>query len=333
MCTERVCSDTLQWSISCGENLHQNYSTRYGEKRSSRRTMSYVSVCITAQPVAACQLTFLVTSRAQDDDIVATSTVASLTDPVSTVRIRYPCRSTICQHSRCFDAESFLQLQDQAPTWTCPICNKMIPFCTLAIDEYFQDILSSVPSTVDQVIIEPNGQWTIKTASSRDTANTHTKRASYDRDSDEDAIKISSENPKRQSLKSATPVLLQNTPPLSSRETSVANKNTHGNDGDATAGAAKKRANVIDLTLSDDEGPPAAKRPNVIARPVVPLARSSTTPGPTLPLYPRTNASSSSTPVPGQSNSGQVPYTDPFSMFSPFRNQNGNLSNGGNSTH
>jgi E3 SUMO-protein ligase PIAS1 len=75
-----------------------------------------------------------VTRRAQDADIVATSTKMSLKCPLSTLRIETPCRSIGCAHNQCFDAASYLQLQEQAPTWTCPVCNKYSPFEHLAID-------------------------------------------------------------------------------------------------------------------------------------------------------------------------------------------------------
>lgn len=79
-------------------------------------------------------LTETVTRRAQDADIVATSTKMSLKCPLSTLRIETPCRSIGCAHNQCFDAASYLQLQEQAPTWTCPVCNKYSPFEHLAID-------------------------------------------------------------------------------------------------------------------------------------------------------------------------------------------------------
>jgi E3 SUMO-protein ligase PIAS1 len=59
----------------------------------------------------------------------------SLKDPISTLRIAIPCRSTLCSHNQCFDAESFLQLQEQAPTWNCPICNKTVSYQALAVDQ------------------------------------------------------------------------------------------------------------------------------------------------------------------------------------------------------
>src|SRR5450432_2568591 len=50
-----------------------------------------------------------VTRRAQDADIVATSTKMSLKCPLSTLRIDTPCRSIGCAHNQCFDAASYLQ--------------------------------------------------------------------------------------------------------------------------------------------------------------------------------------------------------------------------------
>ncbi len=77
-----------------------------------------------------------VLTKAQDPDIVATSTVLSLKCPLSASRITLPCRSSSCQHTQCFDATSYLQLQEQGPTWSCPICSKPAPFESLAVDEY-----------------------------------------------------------------------------------------------------------------------------------------------------------------------------------------------------
>ena len=78
---------------------------------------------------------FKVRSRADDSEIVATSSVMSLKCPLSTLRIDVPCRSTVCTHNQCFDASSFLQLQEQAPTWTCPVCSKSTSFESLQIDQ------------------------------------------------------------------------------------------------------------------------------------------------------------------------------------------------------
>jgi E3 SUMO-protein ligase PIAS1 len=75
------------------------------------------------------------TKNANDPDLVATSQVVSLKCPLSYMRLSVPCRGISCRHISCFDAVSYLQLQEQGPQWLCPICNKPAPFDQLAIDE------------------------------------------------------------------------------------------------------------------------------------------------------------------------------------------------------
>ncbi|CAC9895536.1 unnamed protein product [Aureobasidium pullulans] len=208
-------------------------------------------------------VTYALTKEASDPDIVTTSTVMSLKDPISTMRINLPCRSNVCSHNQCFDGSYFLQLQEQAPTWTCPVCNKTISYQSLCVDNYVQDILQNTSNSVDQVTIESDGQW--KAIEHGDDANSRQKsqpRAAYDNDSedDDDIIEIQ-DTPKKsdkvEQIKteggSATPALAQQTPPVSREASTVAPRPS-----------AKRPSAVIDLTLSDDEDEPPrpAKRTN-----------------------------------------------------------------------
>ncbi|KAH5740662.1 hypothetical protein HBI17_176240 [Parastagonospora nodorum] len=184
--------------------------------------------------------------KANDPDIEFDSMVMSLKDPISTLRISTPCRSTVCTHNQCFDADSFLQLQEQAPTWTCPICNKAISYEGLAVDQYVEEILRKVRNA-DQVTIKPNGDW------STDKAPSPPRKDGYSAhdDSDEDLVEISDYRDRVTAIKSEaapTPVSLS-TPPIPSRETSTAPRSN------------KRSAPVVDLTLSDDDEPvrPAKK--------------------------------------------------------------------------
>lgn len=183
--------------------------------------------------------------KANDPDIEVGSSVMSLKDPISTLRISVPCRSTLCTHNQCFDAESFLQLQEQAPTWTCPICNKVISYEALAVDQYVEEILGNVRNA-DQVTIQPNGEWSTE-ASSPPRNNGY---GAHD-DSDDDLVEISDYRDRVTTIKheaAPTPVSLS-TPPLPSREASSAPRSN------------KRPAEVVDLTLSDDDEPsrPAKK--------------------------------------------------------------------------
>lgn len=186
------------------------------------------------------------------------STVMSLKDPVSTIRLKLPCRSSFCTHNQCFDGEYFLLLQQQAPTWTCPVCNKSLSYEALCVDQYVQDILQQTTSSTEQVTIEPDGGW--HAVSQGDEASSRGKgpaRAAYDNDSDDDDIieipdmrlgRVKAE------VASATPGFAQQTPPLSSREVSMAAPPVNR--------PSKRPSSVIDLTLSDDEAPRPAKRPS-----------------------------------------------------------------------
>lgn len=206
-------------------------------------------------------LTMTVNNKANDPDIVTTSSVMSLKDPISTMRMNLPCRSTVCTHNQCFDGLYFLQLQEQAPAWTCPVCNKILSYEGLCVDQYVQDILNR--TSAEQVTIEPNGEWQQVVIEEENGARGKSQsRAPYDKDSDDDddIIEIEDNNISKVKSEAAamTPALFQHTPPLSSREPSVANSS-------AARAGGKRPSAVIDLTLSDDDEPPRpAKRQSTI---------------------------------------------------------------------
>jgi E3 SUMO-protein ligase PIAS1 len=162
----------------------------------------------------------------------------SLKDPISTLRIVTPCRSTICTHYQCFDADSFLQLQEQAPTWTCPICSKTISYEGLAVDQYVEEILNKARN-IDQVTIQPNGDWSTQKEASP-------KRNGYGAhdDSDDELVEIPDYRVRAIKSETAPTPTSLSTPPLPSRETSTAPRTSN-----------KRKSEVVDLTLSDDEEP------------------------------------------------------------------------------
>ncbi|KAJ5545348.1 transcriptional regulator family: Zinc finger MIZ-type [Penicillium sp. DV-2018c] len=186
-------------------------------------------------------------NRANDSEIVATSSVMSLKCPLSTLRIQVPCRSIICTHNQCFDASSFLELQKQAPTWTCPVCSKSTSFESLQVDQYVDDILQSTSSDTEQVTVEPDGVWSSPVDSDARKMGGMTP-ASEDGD-DDDLIEIS--EPGNLAVKqepSAPNSTLERTPAQSqSREASTPSS--------VMRMSSKKRpiSQVIDLTESGDE--------------------------------------------------------------------------------
>jgi E3 SUMO-protein ligase PIAS1 len=191
-------------------------------------------------PEASVMTNFIaVMKKANDPDIEVGSSVMSLKDPISTLRIVTPCRSTVCTHNQCFDADSFLQLQEQAPTWTCPICSKTISYEGLAVDQYVEEILNKARNT-DQVTIQPSGEWSTE----KEANPKHNGHNEDHDDSDDDLIEIPDYRVQAIKTEAAPTPTSLSTPPLPSRETSTAPRS-----------GQKRKSEVVDLTLSDDDEP------------------------------------------------------------------------------
>ncbi|GBE78006.1 PINIT domain-containing protein [Sparassis latifolia] len=104
-------------------------------------------------------VTKMAQSAATDDDIVAGQQKMSLKCPLSYMRIVTPCRSSLCVHSQCFDALSWFSLMEQTTTWLCPVCEKVLNPEDLIVDGYFDEILKQTPESVEDVLVESDGQW------------------------------------------------------------------------------------------------------------------------------------------------------------------------------
>ncbi|KAL1469342.1 hypothetical protein MTO96_005039 [Rhipicephalus appendiculatus] len=75
--------------------------------------------------------------QAGDGEIAVTRLYVSLTCPLSKKRMSIPCRTRSCKHLECFDAFSYLRMNEQRPRWLCPVCGKRAPFASLRIDQVF----------------------------------------------------------------------------------------------------------------------------------------------------------------------------------------------------
>ncbi|KAF4945207.1 hypothetical protein FSARC_14480 [Fusarium sarcochroum] len=201
-------------------------------------------------------------AKAQDPDVVATSQVLSLKCPLSYMRLNLPCRGSTCSHLQCFDATSYLQLQEQGPQWQCPICYKSATFDQLAVDEYVRDILTKTSKSLETVTIEPNGEWHLKNSEDSSQGQTNGNSSYNDYDDDDDDLVISEVNPighrRMETPKNTTPSI--STPVTAGRDGTSA-----GPRGIASTSAKRPMAAIIDLTLSDDDDdppPPPSKRQN-----------------------------------------------------------------------
>ncbi|KAK3401188.1 PINIT domain-containing protein [Sordaria brevicollis] len=201
-----------------------------------------------------------ISNKANDPDVVATSQVLSLKCPLSYMRLSKPCRGLSCSHIQCFDATSYLQLQEQGPQWLCPICNKSVPFDQLAIDEYAKGILDATPKSVEQVTIEPTGKW-IEPGADKVTLPDSAEASFVDDDDLYVSEVLTAANndfstPGRSTTGASTTLIGTPMNGSTGGTPSLARSSNNNNN-------KRSAPEVIDLTLSDDDEPPRpAKRPN-----------------------------------------------------------------------
>ncbi|KAF9156822.1 SUMO ligase siz1 [Linnemannia schmuckeri] len=103
--------------------------------------------------------------KIKDDDIMELSSTLSLKCPLGVQRIEVPCRSSKCQHLQCFDAFTFLGINERVQRWTCPVCNRIMDsWEEVIVDGYCVDILESTPKSLKSVNVHPDGRWEIPAA-------------------------------------------------------------------------------------------------------------------------------------------------------------------------
>ncbi|KAF9646128.1 hypothetical protein BDM02DRAFT_3271223 [Thelephora ganbajun] len=244
-------------------------------------------------------------SVADDDEIVAGEQKMSLKCPLSYARINLPARSKRCVHPQCFDATSWYSMMEQTTTWLCPICEKVLEPEELILDGYFSDILGSTPDTVEDVIVEADGQWHTddNKYGSAEWMATHPPKAEPakaapvrpqprtddSRGPNQGAIVVSDDEDDEGRVKREL---------SPSYDPGTSNSNTqHSTPG---AGTQAVRA-VIDLTLSDDEDDPPA--------PVPPKRKSRDSHSPTEPVWKKSRYGEPGTP--------NGPITAPPTMTGP----------------
>lgn len=71
------------------------------------------------------------------------------------------CRATTCAHLQCFDAATFLEMNQMKQTFICPVCNKNASYENLVVDEYFQEVLAScsLEDDDDEIELKNDGSW------------------------------------------------------------------------------------------------------------------------------------------------------------------------------
>ncbi|KAJ9591475.1 hypothetical protein L9F63_001961, partial [Diploptera punctata] len=166
-----------------------------------------------------------------DCEIATTSLRVSLVCPLGKMRMTTPCRASTCYHLQCFDASLYLQMNERKPTWMCPVCDKPALYDNLVIDGYFQQVLLSgkLPFDGNEIQLHQDGSWSsliIKKEQTRVLSPTPQEKTVAKIETVSDDLEV-----------------IQTTTPNNSSSTT----NT------ATKDEPKKKAMVIDLTLSDSE--------------------------------------------------------------------------------
>lgn len=179
----------------------------------------------------------------------------SLKCPLSFMRIQLPCRFSICNHNQCFDATSFLQTNEQAPQWECPICRKVSTFENLVIDEYFRGILKKTTSDIESVVVEPAGAWRVANRDderNKPSNGTKASKVASKVEDDDDLVEII-DRPDINGIKSEALTPTSTLAPVHIKEAPSSGKRSS---------QKRKHDEVIDLTLdSDDDAPmPPLKR-------------------------------------------------------------------------
>ncbi|PTB71375.1 zf-MIZ-domain-containing protein [Trichoderma longibrachiatum ATCC 18648] len=191
---------------------------------------------------------------AQDPDVVATSQVLSLKCPLSYMRLEVPCRSVRCTHLQCFDATSYLQLQEQGPQWLCPICNKPAPFEQLAVDGYVKAILEKTPKSLETVTIEPNGKWFSKPP--REEALSRPNGAQLEDDDGDDDDEDDDVEVSEIIIGGRRPATPKHLTPYTDTPGSTGHEGSATRPRGSSHSAKRPAPAVIDLTLSSDDEEP-----------------------------------------------------------------------------
>lgn len=185
--------------------------------------------------------------------------------PLAFVRIVTPIRSIHCSHLQCFDANTFLVMNEQTPTWSCPVCYKKIDSCDdLVLDGYFLEILNDTPSHIDSVKVETDGQITLINESSSPGDESDVEEE-VPKNKEETVVELLDDDDNNNSIPN-NKILLKR-----SREDD--NSILTNDDIQPQQNYVKKqRQDVIDLTLSSDdedesESPPLLNQPVITHQP------------------------------------------------------------------
>lgn len=98
-----------------------------------------------------------------DPDLTTISYRFSLFCPIGKKKMKFPAKSTKCDHLQCFDAYTFILMNEKKPTWMCPTCNQPCLYEDILIESYFLEVIlhANLPDNCKEIEILENGTWKI----------------------------------------------------------------------------------------------------------------------------------------------------------------------------
>lgn len=98
-----------------------------------------------------------------DPDLTTTSYRVSLICPIGKCRVKIPAKSKNCDHLQCFDAKTFILMNEKKPTWMCPTCNQPCLYDDIQIQSYFWEIASNpnIPDDCKEIELFADGTWVL----------------------------------------------------------------------------------------------------------------------------------------------------------------------------
>jgi len=87
--------------------------------------------------------------------------------PITMCRITRPVKSRRCSHDRCFDFDTYIEMNTRStsPEWRCPICTKPAPAAALDVDRFIATILAdtSLHAGAEAVYVDAaKTRWWVK---------------------------------------------------------------------------------------------------------------------------------------------------------------------------
>jgi len=107
----------------------------------------------------------LIRSKLEDkdsDEIATTSCKVTMSCPLGMARMTYPARASTCDHLQCFDADTYLRMNEKKPKWVCPVCNKPAYFDSLFLDGFYIQLLQSPKFralSTNDIVLNQDATW------------------------------------------------------------------------------------------------------------------------------------------------------------------------------